>query len=466
MKTLQIRLGKAADRSAGISLIEVIVAMFIFALISLGVASALITMTRVSTDAAARQAASSLASSTIDNARSITDLTTLVSSTSPTNITVGGRAYHVSTIAQWNQVAAGPEAQCSSGSGALISKSVRVVVTWDGMGATAAPAEAATVVSPATRVSAIDKGVILVSVRTASGAGNAGVSISVVKSPVNPGTAQTITSAIAPTDAQGCGYILNVNPGKYVVSIAKSGTSTPSVDILQSPSPSQSVDVTAGSSSTAPFQFDQSGTFTVRYGTNFTSSPVVLPSGLATTFVNNYPMYVTTLPGPYALHPWAAGYSVLAGALAVTGSTASSCLSVDPGAWPSMTDVTGTYSGKRPNPAAASPGGPVTVDVAMGVATVTGPANAYIKAVAQTAGPSGSGDPGCAMPSTYVYQLPSSGVANLALPFGSWTFTSGNATTQTTAVPASSIVIKTRGAVATVSGKAVASFDPRTLVTP
>ena len=101
----------------------------------------------------------------------------------------------------------------------------------------------------------------------------------------------------------------------------------------------------------------------------------------------------------------------------------------------------------------------------MGVATVTGLSNGRIKAVAQTTGPTDSGDPGCATPSTYIYTLPSSGTANLALPFGSWVLTSGNTTAQTTPVVAASIVPRTRGVVTVGAGGVdVLTMDPREVV--
>ena len=455
---------KASDD--GFTLIEVIVAMFIFAIISLGVASALITTMRVTNDSVARQTASSLAASLIDQARTTTDLTTLNSSATPTNVTVGGRTYHVSTTVLWGSATGGSDAQCSSGSGALLNKAVKIQVTWDGMDPKGAPAEADTVVAPKSRISAIDKGVIIVSVKNAQGAGNPGVTISVIPSKTNPNGASAITAPIAPTDAQGCGYVLNVTPGTYTVSITKPGTSTPSVDIYQSTTPSQSVDVSAASTSPAPFQFDQSAVFTANYATNFVGS-VLLPLTLDTSFVNTYGMYVTNSAGPYYLHPFSAGYTALAGSLGTSGGSASNCLSVDPGAWLTTKDASGTWSGIRPKGVAAPAGGPVTAPVPMGVATVTGSANGYIKAVAQTTGPAPSGNPGCAAPATYLFKLPATGVANLALPFGSWQLLSGTtSTTQATNVATTSVVLLTKATVVQVSGTAVVTFDPRTLVGP
>lgn len=465
MSRVQFRPHPRSSADAGFSLIEVMVAMFIFAVVSLAFASALLTTMQVSSDSLARQTASSLAASQIDQVRTTTDLTTLDSSAAPTNVAVAGRTYHVSTIVRWTGAGSGTDAQCSSGSGPLLNKAVKVVVSWDGMAASALPAEADTVVAPKSRISDVNKGVIIVSVKNAQGTGNAAVTISVVPNPTTPNGASAISASIDPTDAQGCGYVLNVTPGKYDVSISKTGTSTPSVDIAQSTTPKQTVDVSAGTTATAPFQFDQSATFVPHYASNVTGT-VVLPLTMDTTFVNTYGIFTATAT-PTRLHPFTAGYTVLAGSLGVNGGTASNCLAVDPGAWPVVTDSTGTWAGKRPDAVAAAPGSSADALVPMGAVTVAGPASGYLSAVAQTSGPSGSGNPGCGAPKTYLIKLPASGSATIALPFGSWKLTSGaTSSSQTTKVTASQVSLVTRGSIGTANGDTVITLDPRQLVTP
>lgn len=450
---------------AGFSLIEVMVAMFIFAIVALALASGLLTTMQVTSDSVARQTASGLAAAQIDQVRTITDLTNLDSSSAPTDTVIGGRTYHVSTVVRWSGAVGGSDAQCSSGSGALLNKAVKVVVTWEGMSAAAQPAEADTVVAPNSRISDITKGVVIVSVKNAQGSGNAGVTISVVPNPTSPNGASAITTTIDPTDAQGCGYVLNVTPGRYDVSISKSGTSTPSVDIKQSTAPKQTVDVSAGATATAPFQFDQSATFVPHYASNATGVSL-LPLTMDTTFVNTYGIFTQTVT-PAKLHPFTAGYTVLAGALAANGSTASSCLSVDPAAWPTTTDASGTWAGKRPDAVAGAPGGTVDAYVPMGVMSFTGPANGYVTATGQATGPAGTNDPGCTTPKIYQFKLPASGVANLALPFGTWKLATGTTSgNTTTAVSAAQVVLVTRGTAAPVNGDMLVTFDPRQQVTP
>lgn len=463
--TLSSRRRAASDD--GFTLIEVVVAMFIFAIISVGVASAVLTTMKVTNDSVARQTASSLAASQIDQVRTIADLTTLNSSTTPTNVTVGGRTYHVSTTVRWNLSSGGSTLQCSSGSGDILSKTVKISVTWDGMDPAANPAEADTIVAPTGRISAINKGVIIVSVTNAQGAGNPGVTISVVPDPVNPNGASAITTVINPTDAQGCGYVLNVTPGNYNVSLSKPGATPPYVDIYQSQAPTKPVPVSAAATSPASFQFDQAAVYNPNYAANYTSGVVVLPLSMNTTYVNSYGMYVTTASSGVNLHPFPAGYSVLAGSLGVSGGSAANCLATDPGNWISTHDTFGTWAGTTPKAWAGTPGQlNVAAPVNMGVAKVTGPANGYIK-ITGTTGPASTGDPGCATPSTYVYKLPASGTANLAFPYGSWILKSGTtSTTQNTAVPTASVVPVTKGSVVKVSGDAVVTLDPRVVVGP
>jgi hypothetical protein len=99
----------------------------------------------------------------------------------------------------------------------------------------------------------------------------------------------------------------------------------------------------------------------------------------------------------------------------------------------------------------------------MGVVKVAGFANGYLKATSQVTPLAGTGDPGCATPSTYVIKLPSTSPANVALPFGSWVLSSGNATTQDTLVPPSALTIMTRGVLGGTATNPIVTLDPRTV---
>jgi prepilin-type N-terminal cleavage/methylation domain-containing protein len=456
VNTLRKRLA-AFDSESGLSLVEVLVAMLIFALVATGVAYSMLATVRMTNDARSRQTAANLAAAEIDQDRSTSDVVALGPHTITS--TIDGITYKVAVTTAWVSAQSGTAGRCNSGTGALLDKQVNVRVTWGGMTAGAIPVQNDTLISPDARINDVDKGVIIVTVTTAAGSGYSGVSISAVPAAV-PNGATAITSTISPTDAQGCGVILNVVPGNYVVTINKTGA-PPSVDNNQTASPSLAVSVAAGSSAPAPFQYDQSGIFTPTYHFNYTTGTVTMPTTMDTSFVNTFGIWTSQTSGPFNLHPYTAGYSVIAGKLAANGSAAASCNSVDPGAW--AANATNTLVGVRQPPAATAPGGVAVVNVPMGVFTVTGMAGKYLKASSQTTGPAGTGDPGCASTSSYVIAIPAGATSQVALPFGSWAFLSGtSSTSQTSNIGAGVVAPITLGSVTAVSGNQVLTLDPRT----
>jgi prepilin-type N-terminal cleavage/methylation domain-containing protein len=446
--------GSTSDES-GLSLIEVLVAMFIFSLIAVGVAYSMINILRISSDARNHQTAANLASSAIDADRAWANVVTLAPAAS--SQTIDGVAYTITTTTSWINATSGTPTQCTSGAGALLAKRVHVSVTWVGRVKGQSRVVADTIVSPTTRLTDVTKGVIVVAVTTAAGSGNSGVTVTAAPASINPNGAQAITSTISPTDVNGCGIVLQAAPGNYLVSISK----TASVDISQNPAPSTPVTVVAGSSVTASFQYDQYGTFIVNYHSNYTpaSVTVTMPTAMTTTFNNTYGLYSSTANSPFKLHPFTVGYTVIAGALGASGGSITTCKSVDPGTWPASSS--GLLVPPPPTPAFSAPGGTVTADVRMGVFSVTGLAGKYLKAVSQVTGPTGTDDPGCTTPSTYIIAVPSGAVATVALPFGSWLFTSGTSTTQTTGVGTGVLAPLTQGEITQVSGNQILTLDPR-----
>ena len=460
MKFLKNHLRGAASKDSGESLVEVMVAMFIFALIAVGVSSSMVSILRISNDARSRQTAANIAASAIDADRATANVVTLAPA--PYTQTVDGAVYTVTTSASWINASSGTSTQCTSGSGALLAKRVHVSVTWGGLQAGHDAVTADTIVSPTARLTDVTKGVIVVAVTTAAGTGNSGVTITAKPATTNPNGAVAITTTIPPTDQNGCGIILQVTPGNYVVSITK----TASVDIKQNPLPSttQPLPVLAGSSVTASFQYDRYGIFVVNYHSDYTPVPptavVTMPTAMTTTFNNTYGIYTSTASSPFDLHPFSAGYSAIAGSLGASGGSITTCKSVDPGAWPTSSD--GQLVPDPQTPIAAAPGGSVTANVRMGVFSVSGLGGKYLKAVSQVTGPAGTDDPGCTTPSSYVIAIPSGTTATVALPFGSWLFTSGSSsTTQSTTVGTGVLTPLTQGEVTQVSGNQILTLDPR-----
>jgi prepilin-type N-terminal cleavage/methylation domain-containing protein len=461
MNRLRALLAHPDEPEAGLTLIEVLVAMMIFSFLAVGVAYSMIAVLKLTNDARSRQTAANLAAAEIDADRASTDVIDLGPHTTVT--TVDGVNYTVAVTTGWVTTDGGA-GECSSGvatgTGALLSKRINVAVTWAGMGTGANPVRSATIVSPDNRITDINKGVIVVSVLNAAGAGSAGVTINVTPASTNPNGATAITGTIAPTDADGCGIVLQVIPGNYVVSISKTG-SPQYVDVTQNPAPTVPVTVAAGGSATAQFQYDQSAVFTPNYHSNLPNSSTVtvtMPTAMDTSFVSTNLIYTSNAAAPFFLHPFASGYTVLAGSLAPSGtaSSAPTCLSVDPGKWGASAD--GTLVSISSQPVPADPGKPVSVDVPMGIFTISGLSGSYVKAVGQKTGPAGTADPGCSAPSTYVIKLPSAATATVALPFGSWKLTSGTSSSQTAAVAIGSVATT---APSSVSAGPIVTLDPR-----
>ena len=126
-KTLERRLHSSDD---GVSLVEVMIAMLIFSIVSMGIIGTLIASGNFANDSRARETASNLASQAIDTARAVNDVFDLFDDPDH-QYTIDGRTYTVNTIARWvsdpNSVA-----PCGAGGGALLYKRVNVTVTWLG----------------------------------------------------------------------------------------------------------------------------------------------------------------------------------------------------------------------------------------------------------------------------------------------------------------------------------------------
>jgi prepilin-type N-terminal cleavage/methylation domain-containing protein len=459
VKALRARLGSAADNQGGLSLVEVVVAMFIFSIISTGVIYGMISVLALTRDSRAIQVASNLASEEIDLSRAVDDLFTLVDKT--TDVVINGDTFHVARTTQW---VSDPDVDlvCGAGGGALRYKRVNVTVTWDNMQSASSAVNSYTVIDPKSRINDPALGTILVSVLTASGIGASGVTVTAVPSS-DPQGATSVTTAPAPTDSQGCSYILKVVPGNYDVTISRSGY----VDDQQQNAATKTVGVGAGAASSAEFTYDKAGTFVVNYVSNLPLAGAKIPTNMGTSFLSTYGTFVSTATNANTtrsvlLHPFSSGYSVLAGGYAEPTATTLGCLAVDPAEWPDVNESGTNYSGIREPAAAALPGGTAVVGVPMGVFTIKGQSSGglYLKAVSQ------NGSPACDQTMTYVFgQIitnNSGTTVTVALPFGSWKLYSGTSTSQTTIIGGSRLTNVTKGTVD--NGTNTVTLDPRVIV--
>ncbi|MGW6130591.1 type IV pilus modification PilV family protein [Cellulomonas sp. NPDC055163] len=461
---------RSRDES-GMSLVEVVVAMFIFAIVSSGVIYGMLSVITLSRDSRAREVAANLASQEIDLARDAANLFELLDSQKTTQL--NGDTFHVDVATQW-VTDPSSDIVCGAGGSALRYKRVNVEVTWENMRPGTQPVRSDTVIQPESKINDPTKGTILVSVLGAAGTGVAGVSVSAVPSAV-PNGATTLPAAPAATDVQGCSYVLKVAPGNYDVTVSRSGY----VDAAQGATSKLTVGVAAGASSAVAFQYDSAGTFTVNYASGYVPAPgevVRVPADPATTFLSTYGAYVrdpgasTSRTRTVKLHPFSGGYQVFAG----------SCAAADPEAWlPGTNEVGQPISADRPAGVAAAPGGTATVGVPMGVVKLALGASAserFVRAVSTSSPAAGSGDPGCASTVTYSfgsatgYGVPLNGNVTIALPYGSWRLFTGTGTTVanwTTAVPPAQMSLPAAPLPqrTTVHPNGVVTFDPR-VVTP
>jgi type II secretory pathway pseudopilin PulG len=426
----------------GFGMAEVIVALMVFTVIALGMAAALMSMTRLVGDNRNREIAAGLAAQEIDRLRAVTDPFSVHTNSTQTQ-TVGNTTFTIDREVSWVSTT-GSTANCGGGGGVLQYKRVNVNVTWPGQQTLVSPVESDTILAPATRINDPSLGTILVSVLGADGRGRSGVGVTIT--PTSGGAA---VGSVAATDSDGCTYVLKVTPGTYSVQINKAAY----IDVNQIASPSFSLTVAAGSSQTANFQYDQQASFGLKYANGFTPTPV-LPTGVTTNFISatgNFP--TTSTATPRLLFPFPQGYA------AFTGLT-TNCLSVDPSNW-AAGQVKGVNmaAGVR-SQIGVAPGSTGTLPVPMGVVAVTVPSGATSFSLIGAAAPSGTGDPGCVTPATYKYSFSSAPAAGstvyLAVPYGSYTVNSVNALGASTAMSAG-FTPSTQGELT----GSVITFDPR-----
>ncbi|QYH35327.1 prepilin-type N-terminal cleavage/methylation domain-containing protein [Salinibacterium sp. M195] len=414
-------LQRLRSSDAGMSLLEVLVAMMIFAVVSLGVLQTLATVLSVTRDNRARIVATNLASQEIDLARDAGDIFTLFDDTytKPLN----GDVFTVKRSTQW--VASGnTNTVCGVGGGALKYKRVNVEVTWPNMRKGTEPVRFDTLLAPDKRINDPELGTILVSVLGGAGDGISGVTVSASPSSPRDG-AENLTEVVPATDVQGCTYVLKVVPGNYDVTVTRSGFIT---DSGQSTAPSKLAQVSAGGAASISFNFDQAATYNVKYLANPAPTGVQIPKDMSTSFVSSYGPYISTssssnLSRSLALFPWRSGYVGLAGGYAAKPtdptSTAKYCASRDPAQWPQSVVGGVTYKSPQPVPVATVPGGTADIVVPMGYVDIPGQSGATIRAVS-VAPVTGSDDPGCTTDVTLTFDTIKNSTTKIALPYGTW----------------------------------------------
>lgn len=414
MRHLSDRLGVAANDQRGMTLVEVMVAMFVFATISTLVLSSLVQILSVNRASAMQHVAANLAAQELERARATTDLFALTSE--ERSVTVNGTTFAIDRDAVWVSEN-DDEAACGTGGGNLRFKRVSVSISWSGMSPSQAPVRADTIIDPSQRLNDPSTGTVLVSVIDAEGFGVANATVSLTA------TANGAPRAPVQTDAEGCAYLLEVARGAYTVSVSKLNY----VGLALDPTPKQAdIAVEAGSTSSLGFQYDEAATITARLAAG---SAVRLPTNLPLTFVSTYGVVTqavtttstsTVTQRTVKVHP-RVNYRIFAGNYG--RNTGAECTAPDPNAWPAATLGGVAYAAGAAPEVNLPKRGSLTVDVPMGTVSVRG----QVRGLRATAAPGAPGDPTCA--STIVHEfgdVSANSTVVIALPFGTWALTDRN----------------------------------------
>lgn len=457
---------------AGLSLIEVLVALLVFGILSTGIVAGMVTIVRMTDDNKARVAASGLAAQDIALARAIGDPFGLAgasgTSTSTSTATVGSRTYTVTRAV--NLVSSsGADATCSSSD--VFYARVNVRVTWPGKLTSTQPVQDDTIVASQGRINDSSTGSITISVIGADGLPEQGIAVAVT--PTQGGLA--LTSQPAATDASGCTRAINVTPGTYAVTLTKAGFK----DEQQQPTPTKTIIVTAGANQAVSFQYDATATYRTNYvpwpGDYSTTTPL-LPNNLDATFLNSTsgPYTTSASEAVVALHPFASGYTAIAGT-PVDSTGAPTCAASDPRAWqatgsegPSLATgvaATGAARSGQSTDFRTTYGSASRLGIPMGVVEIkySVPLTATLITATTAPPPEGTADPGCATRKTYSFSgVTAAARVSLLLPYGSYTISASVADVGIVQMPAEFLTVPTNATGDGVSHSGIVTLDPRT----
>ena len=416
-----LSLSKGIRREDGFTLVEVVMAMFIFGLVISGVVVGMTSSLNVTRQNRNRSIAANLASQEMDTVRS-TAFTDLPLGQVISTQTIDGVPYTITRETGWvNANASSGPCQAPSGS-TLAYLSVDVSVTWTNMKGVKAPVSN-TVVTPPVGTYDPNSGHVAVTVKNAAGQPQPGVPVTF--------TGGSVTDT-QNTASDGCAFFAYEPTGSYTVSLNRSGF----VSDQGAASPSLAATVVAGSTVPLQFQYDQAATINATLVATG-SAPLPTTGGIPVSLGNTHilPSGVTTVAGTGAsrtlgsLFPFVDGWDLWGGR----------CSDADP---EGVKPTGGAYyvGASRTAPVTVTPGGTSAGTVSLPALTVqtrttTATARPNVVVTATHVVPSGvSVDPGC--PSGEVYTLGTtnaSGNLTVGLPYGKWTISAqGTSTTVTT----------------------------------
>ena len=402
------RLSRAARRDdAGVTLIEILVALSLLMVLSLSVAAGLLAVQKSAMTSKERAAAANLATREVEIVRnwfhsSDTAPLAVMAAGDTTNgaplpgqtgqLVVDGTRYDVVRQVQWLITGTGKSA-CDGGSIVTYpSVGVHVEVSWPNMGGVP-PVVSDTVLTPP---------------KSVLNASSAYIAVKVIDRDGLPNDDRTVT-ATGPggsysdvTGSDGCATFVLSTAGTYTLAVTEASSGY----VTFNGATTQTATVTAGTLTVRSFTYDQGVSFqtTLKPPVGF-ALPTNLPalsfgnSGIQPSGVANYPSGaggVTTV-GP--LWPFASGYSVWAG----------SCTDSDP-----------ALLGGRPPALVTARASTTSASAALQAVAITTTRKGLPVNVAVTATYAGSGS--CPAGDGVLNLGTSSlGVLNVSLPYGNWT---------------------------------------------
>jgi len=391
-------LRRAGRDESGFTILELVLAVSVFALFTVGFAETVNTGIGLARTNRNRDVAANLASQEMDLVRS-SSFTSLPLGLLQTPQSVGGIAYTVNRESEWVASNASKGACDSAGQTPSLLR-VHVTVTWNGMNAVT-PVVSDTVLTPPVGAYDPNTGHIAVKVKDRNAAVSAGDPVFVT----GPGVNRTIT-----TTSDGCAFFDHLPVGTYTVALGSAGF----VDRQSNPSPQQTAGVLAGAVSAVGFDYDRAATLTLTLSpAGAAPLPANLPVSLGNTiFVpNGLKLYAGTgLTRTITnLFPAADGYDTWLG----------DCADADP---EGQTSGGGPYwpNAQRPTATETNPGGAAAVTLPVSTVSVT-VTQSGTPVVGKAVTAVHASDAGCSAGETIALgTTDASGMVSAGLPFGTW----------------------------------------------
>jgi type II secretory pathway pseudopilin PulG len=403
----------------GFSIVELMLAIFVLAVVMSAVAAALGTAMRTSRSNTNRVVAANLASEQLDMIRedASQDFDKLIALLGHTTVTrkVGSIPYTVSRDASWVSGGAGNSPCDGSATATAAYVRVTVTVTWSAL-AGVVPVTTQTVITPPVGVYDPNTGNAAIKVLSAAGKPQVNIKVDLT------GPAGAEPSQYTTTD--GCAFFPFLDAGAYTATISAVGYA----DRQGVTSPSKTIGVNVATTTPFPFEYDILGGLTATLRPLYDASgPVyagVVPNNVPLTLYNTgfQPTGLKVFTGAGSPRSIPSLYPFTAGYVAWTGS----CTDADP-------DQYGTNL--RPPAISVPPGVTSTGSVVMPSFTVRVQRLGVDVPTAHLTLTHAAG-PGCTTGQTLTYDAAavtdSNGRLTLGVPYGTWTVTVDGSSPNTT----------------------------------